>query len=173
MFLDSILFKSAGISICYTDCSQGQYSNIILTLVYLIGKLVFSRLNQFTRFPRHLQKSRHLDQLQMQLMLLEPRRATWTFSSVPLELLSVFQLVLVLVEAFHTLSPSRIGKKCIYQLRSRIEMFQISFFRETKTEWKCREKPFQNCNEIFFIVYRITSNNSGTPKISEKSIKYL
>ena len=32
LFLDSILFKSAGISICYTECSQGQYSNIILTL---------------------------------------------------------------------------------------------------------------------------------------------
>ena len=35
MFLDSILFKSAGISIYYTDCSQGQYSNIILTLKVL------------------------------------------------------------------------------------------------------------------------------------------
>ena len=33
LFLDSMLSKSAGISICCRDCSGGYYSNIILTLV--------------------------------------------------------------------------------------------------------------------------------------------
>ena len=35
-----MLSKSAEISICYTDCSQGCYSNIILTLdPFIIDKL--------------------------------------------------------------------------------------------------------------------------------------
>ena len=68
LFLDSILSKSAGISICCIYCSQGCYSNIILTLTISIWLIYIKSYKLLKQLPNEFRNSFSRDTVNLKLL---------------------------------------------------------------------------------------------------------